>query len=410
MDYPAIDSEIAAANASSGAEACKHKGCVRMTHTDGSPARGGGGAGAQVEPGPLLNLFDYEANAERVLSRPVWDWLAGGSMDEVTLRRNRTAFESITLRPRFLRDIGKRDLATTVLGTPISLPVMISPAGQHGQAHPDGEKATARGAGRAGTVFMAPTSSTFTLEDVSKAATGPLWFQLYHHAGESEGLARRAEAAGYSAIVLSVDAPASSPKERDLRHGVLSPALSGLPSANVPQRAMSKSYERGSSVLTWSDLEWLRNLTKLPLVLKGILTAEDATMAVEQGVDAIVVSNHGGRLLDGPSSTIEALPEVVAAVGGRAEVYLDSGIRRGTDVLKALALGARAVSIGRPLFWGLAARGADGVHQVLEILREELSRAMAFCGQTSVRELEPGIVRVPASWQREFNPRGAESN
>lgn len=353
-----------------------------------------------------INLYDYEERAQQALPHHTWDFIAGGAMDEVTTRRNRTAFEALTLRPRFLRDITQRDIATTVLGTEISLPVMIAPAGGHMNAHPEGELATARGAGRSQTLMMLSTSSNYSMEEVAEAATGPLWFQLYHRGYDlTEMLVHRAEEAGFRAICLTVDTPVPSPKERDLRNRYVRPFDLGNFRAmedrlgEVSGTDESPNWERARvPPLTWRELEWLRSLTSLPLVLKGIRTGEDAHLAVEHGVNGILVSNHGGRQLDMTTSSIEVLPEVVEAVKGRAEVYLDSGVRRGSDVLKALALGARAVAIGRPLFWGLAVNGADGVHGVLEILREELDRALAYCGQSSVQALEPNLVGIPVGW------------
>jgi len=355
-----------------------------------------------------INLYDYEAMAQRALPHHIWDFIAGGAMDEVTTRRNRSAFETLALRPRFLRDISQRDLTTTVLDTEISLPIMVSPAGGHKYAHPEGEVATARGAGMSRTLMILSTSSHCSMEEVAAAATGPLWFQLYHRGYDlSEMLVHRAEEAGFRAICLTVDTPLPAPKERDLRNRFARPP--GLELGNFRGHRDRLSEVSGvdempdwesarAASLTWKELEWLRGLTSLPLVLKGIRTAEDAHLAVENGVDGILVSTHGGRQLDMTMGSIEMLPEIVDAVKGRAEVYLDSGVRRGSDVLKALALGARAVAIGRPLFWGLAVNGAEGVHGVLELLRVELDRVLGYCGQTSVRDLEPNLVCVPTGW------------
>ena len=353
-----------------------------------------------------INLYEYEARAKEALPHNVWDFIDGGAMDEFTTRRNRTAFEALTLRPRFLRDISQRDISTTVLGTKISLPVMISPAGGHMCAHPDGELATARGAGMSDTLMMLSTSSNYSLEEVSEAATGPLWFQLYHRGYEfCEMLVHRAEEAGFKAICLTVDTPVPSPKERDIRNQYVRPFPLGNFRGQPDREAEASGTDESPSwensrvpPLTWKELSWLRSLTSLPLVLKGIRTAEDAHLAVEHGVEGILVSTHGGRQLDMTMGAIEMVPEIVAAAKGKAEVYVDSGVRRGSDVVKALALGATAVAIGRPLYWGLAVGGAEGVHGVLELLREEVDRAMAFCGQTNVQELEPNLVNVPHNW------------
>ena len=353
-----------------------------------------------------INLYDYEARAKLVLPHNNWDFIDAGAMDEFTTRRNRTAFEQLTLRPRFLRDVSHRDISTTVLGQEISMPVMVSPAGSHMLAHPEGEVATARGAGMSNTLMMLSTSSNNSMEEVAEAATGPLWFQLYHRGYDlTEMLVHRAEEAGYRAICLTVDTPAASPKERDLRNRFeRTLELGNFRGMEEAEREFSGTDETpGWEVsrvpsLTWQELEWLRGLTSLPLVLKGVRTAEDAHVAVESGVQGILVSTHGGRQMDMTMGAIEMVPEIVEAAKGRAEVYVDSGVRRGSDVIKALALGARAVAIGRPLFWGLAVNGAEGVHGVLELLREEVSRAMAYCGQTTVRELEPALVNIPYGW------------
>ena len=353
-----------------------------------------------------INLYDYEDRAKLTLPHNTWDFIDAGAMDMFTTRRNRTAFEALTLRPRFLRDITDRDISTTVLGQKISMPVMVAPAGSHMVAHLDGELATARGAGMSDTLMMLSTGSNYSMEEVSQAASGPLWFQLYHRGyALSEMLVHRAEEAGFKAIVLTVDAPSPSPKERDLRNNNTRLfELGNFRGTDRPTSEISGTDESPgwdvsrAAPLTWKELEWLKGLTSLPLVLKGVRTAEDAHVAVESGVEGILVSTHGGRQLDMTMGAIEMLPEVVDAAKGRAEIYVDSGIRRGSDVLKALALGARAVAIGRPLYWGLAVDGANGVHGVLELLREEVDRAMAYCGQMSVQDLEPALINIPNDW------------
>ena len=353
-----------------------------------------------------INLYDYEERAKLTLPHNDWDTIEAGAMDMFTTRRNRSAFEALTLRPRFMRDISERNISTTVLGEKISLPVMIAPAGGHMKAHPDGELATARGAGMSKTLMMLSTGSNYSMEEVSEAATGPLWFQLYHRGYElTEMLVHRAEEAGFKAICLTVDTPAPSPKERDLRNQYQRTAELGnfrgvdRPRSEISGTDETPGWEVSRAIpLTWKELEWLRSLTQLPLVLKGIRTAEDAHIAIESGVNGMLVSTHGGRQLDMTMGAIEMLPEVVEAAKGQAEIYVDSGVRRGSDVIKALALGARAVAIGRPLFWGLAVNGAEGVHGVLELLREEVDRAMAYCGQTNIQELEPNLVNIPDDW------------
>ena len=352
-----------------------------------------------------INLFDFEARAKEVLPSHIWDFIEAGAFDEITTRRNRTALDAIALRPRFLVGIEKRDLSTTVLGRKISFPVMISPAGGHAVAHPDGELATARAAGAAGTIMALSIASNYNMEEVARAATGPLWLNLFHRGYDlTETLVRRAEEAGYAAICLTVDTPLPAPKERDIRNRYRRPW--GLELANFVGEEAGLGLVSGSDeargweqpdfpALTWSELDWLRSLTSLPLVMKGVRTAEDARLCVENGVNGIQVSNHGGRQMDSTLSAIETLPEIVDAAGGRAEIYLDSGIRRGADVLRALALGARAVLIGRPLFWGLAVNGDAGVRMVLEILRQELDRAMGFCGVTDLESIKRSLVSLP---------------
>ncbi len=353
-----------------------------------------------------ISLYDYEARARNLLPHNNWVFIEAGAMDEITTARNRAAFEALTLRPRFMRDTTERKIATTVLGTDISFPVMIAPTDSHLNAHPEAERATARGAGMSGTLMMCSTSSNCSMEEIAEAATGPLWFQLSHRGYDpTENLVKRAETAGYRAIVLTVDAPFPSPKERDLRNRYQRPGEYGNfreednPVAATGGADQPPAWDMPQCPpLTWKELEWLRSLTDLPLVLKGVRVAEDARMAVEHGVNAILVSTHGGRRFDDTMSSIEMVPEIVAAAQGRAEVYVDSGVRRGSDVLKALALGATAVAVGRPLYWGLAINGAEGVHHMLELLREEFSRAMTYCGQTSVDNLEGRLLNIPRGW------------
>ncbi len=317
-----------------------------------------------------------------------WAFFSGGSWDEVTLRDNRAAFERIWLRPRVLVDVSVIDMRTTVLGIPVSMPVLVAPTAAHCLAHPDGECATAQAVGRAQTLMVASTESTRTLEDIAQAASGPLWFQLYMYTPANvEKLVRRAEKAGYRAFVITVDAPRWGPKERVLY------ADFHLPPHLCEANFIEDNPQVENVFGTWETLAWLRSLTSLPLLLKGIITAEDARLAVEHGVDGIVVSNHGGRQLDGVQATIDALPEVVAAAQGRCEVYLDGGVRRGTDVLKALALGARAVFVGRPVLWGLAVNGVDGAYHVLELLRHELELAMALSGRPTLDSIDASLLR-----------------
>ena len=356
----------------------------------------------QLDP---INLYEFEARARGLLPRHIWDFIEAGNGEEITTRRNRAALDAVALRPRFLVDVRSRDTSTTVLGSKISFPVMIAPAGEQGIAHPEGELATARAAGGAGTIMALSNNANHSMEEVARVATGPLWFNLYPRGNDmTTMLVHRAEEAGYAAICLTVDLPISGQKERDIRNRWVRPR--GLELGNfvgeegmqglVPGTLEANAWNPPSILpLTWSELGWLRSLTSLPLVVKGIRTAEDARLCVENGVEGVLVSNHGGRQIDGTLSSIETLQGIAEAVGGRAEVYLDSGIRRGTDVLRALALGARAVLIGRPLFWGLAVNGEAGVRMVLELLRQEFDRAMAYCGITGVDGINRNLVALP---------------
>jgi isopentenyl diphosphate isomerase/L-lactate dehydrogenase-like FMN-dependent dehydrogenase len=344
-----------------------------------------------------INMFEYEDLAREQLDAAVWDFYSGGANDEVTLLENRAAFERIRLRPRMLVDMSQMSMTTTLLGTPVAIPIGVAPTAMHGAACEEGECATARAAGALGALMVASTESTRTLEDIARAATGPLWFQLYFSSRTRERaqrLIRRAEVAGYRAIVLTVDSPRWGQKERHARSEAM---FAWPPCGNLVGDPSSPADDgEDGAAITWADVEWLRSATRLPIVLKGILTAEDARLGVEQGVAGILVSNHGGRQLDTAAATIEALPEVVEAVAGRCQVYLDGGVRRGTDVLKALALGARAVFVGRPVLWGLAVAGTEGARHVLELLRDELERGMALAGRPTLASIDEALVRRAA--------------
>jgi isopentenyl diphosphate isomerase/L-lactate dehydrogenase-like FMN-dependent dehydrogenase len=351
---------------------------------------------------PPINIFDYEALAQASMQPVIWDFFYGGSDDEVTLRANRSAFERIRLRPRVLMDVNVCDISTSVLGIPVSMPVLLAPSAAHGLIHPHAELATARAAGAANTLMTLSTESTRSLEEVKAVAQGPLWYQLYIYTlAEAQGMVQRAEKAGYTAIVLTVDLPRYSRRERDLRNDMNSYQQVHFPEAfsgNAPHLSVDGSDNQDTYIgdtITWDILPWLRSITLLPVVVKGILTAEDAELAIKYGASAIVVSNHGGRQLDGVMPTIEALPEVVAAVDGRCEVYMDGGIRRGIDIIKALALGARAVLIGRPVLWGLAVNGQEGVQHVLELLRRELTLSLRLAGCASLADIQRSLVLLP---------------
>lgn len=338
-----------------------------------------------------INLHEYEIAARKRVEPDIWDYYAGGAEDETTLHGNRAAWEQWWLRPRMLVDVTEVDTSATVLGQPVRMPILVAPSAGHGLIHPDGECATAQGAAEAGTVMIASTSSSRRLEDIAESCGGALWFQLYlRWWDKAEELLDRAERAGYKAIVLTVDMPCMGRRERDIRNNF---NVRSFPLGNYDPDTGEPVEGLIWDQLTWDVVGWIRERTRLPVVLKGILTAEDALLAVEREVDAIIVSNHGGRQLDGAIPSIEALPEVVEAVRGRCEVYVDGGIRRGTDVLKAIALGAKAVLVARPVLWGLAVDGSDGVHRVLEILREELERAMKLSGKPSLANIDASLVR-----------------
>lgn len=354
----------------------------------------------------FTNLLELEDMARAKVPRAAFDYIAGGADDEVSLRRNREAFGRWALRPRVLVDVSKRDTSTTVLGTKVSMPVLVAPTAFHCLVHPEGEVATSRGAAAAGTVMVASTISTKSLEEIAAVGPAPRWFQLYVYRDRTitEGLVRRAVAAGYQALCVTVDTPLLGRRERDERNAFRLPP--GLGIANLRPSGLDAlpDPEHGSSFakyaadlldasLTWDDLGWLKSLSKLPVLVKGIMTPEDAGLAVDHGADGIVVSNHGGRQLDSTLGTLDVLPEIVAALRGKVEVYVDGGIRRGTDVLKALALGARAVLLGRPILWALALGGADGVRAALEHLRMEFDLAMALAGCDAVARIDASLVR-----------------
>jgi isopentenyl diphosphate isomerase/L-lactate dehydrogenase-like FMN-dependent dehydrogenase len=340
-----------------------------------------------------INVNDYEVLAQKCLPKPVWDYYYGGSEDEMTVRANREDFARLRLRPRMLVDVSVIDTRTTAMNAPIRMPILIAPSASQRMAHPDGELAMARAAGNAGTIMGVSTVATHSIEEIAQVATGPLWLQLYVYRNRdvSAMLVQRAHAAGYHAIMLTVDTTYLSKRERERRNNFVVPPPPLL-AANFTGRYASETEMSPS--LTWEMIPWLRSLSPLPILLKGILTAEDALLAVEHGVDGIIVSNHGGRQLDSAVSTIEALPEIVDAVAGRCEVYLDGGIRRGTDVIKALALGARAVLVGRAPLWGLAVNGQTGIEHVLDILREELEMAMALSGRPTLASIDRSLVKL----------------
>jgi isopentenyl diphosphate isomerase/L-lactate dehydrogenase-like FMN-dependent dehydrogenase len=351
----------------------------------------------------VFSVADYETLAEEALEPGPWAYLAGGSGDEWTLRENRAAFERWTFRPRILCDVSGVSTATTVLGNRIEVPALVAPVAYQQLYDPDGECATARAVAAVGTGMAVSTFSTRSHEEIATAAPGLLqWCQLYVFQDRDftrEHLAGAA-AAGCSAVVLTVDTPVLAQRERDLRVGFEVPSDLPLPYArgaigNEAQNPADQFALLDASV-SWRDLEWIASESRLPVVLKGVVTGDDARLAVDHGAAAVVVSNHGGRQLDGVPATLDSLPEVVEAVAGRAEIYLDGGIRRGTDVAKALALGARAVLAGRAPIFGLAAAGEDGVRHVLELLRDELALTLCLLGCTSPEEVTPAHVQRAA--------------
>ena len=336
---------------------------------------------------PLLSVADYEREAERLLDPGPFGYFAGGAGDEWTLRENVAAFRRWVLRPRVLVDVGTVATHTSVLGEELSLPVIVAPTELQRFAHPDGELATARGAAAAGTVMCLSTLSSARPAELAQAAPdGRHWLQLYWSTDREfvRALLEEAVDAHFGAIVLTVDLPVTGRRERDLRTAFEIPPDFPLPNIS-PALARPRNPGAGlgpivDRTLTWRDLEWLRSACPLPLVVKGVLTGEDARTAVDHGADAVVVSNHGGRQLDGVAASLDALPEVVEAVDGRREVLVDGGVRRGIDVVTALALGANGVMAGRAVLWGLAVAGERGVRDVLELLRAEIEAALALLG------------------------------
>jgi 4-hydroxymandelate oxidase len=354
-----------------------------------------------------LNLHEYEAAARAVLPPMAWHYVAGGSGDEVTLRGNRAAFDRWRLLPRVLRGLREVSTATSVLGQDITLPVLIAPSGRHRLCHDEGERATARAARAAGTIYTMSTAATFAIEEVAPDA-GSWWFQLYVYRdrGLTRDVVARAVAAGASALVVTVDVPQRGRREAEERARFTMPPGVATALLAAPEGTRVSAGTRGTVVaaeinavfdpaLCWDDLDWLASLSPMPILLKGILHPADAALAVEYGARAILVSNHGGRQLDSAVAALEALPAVVEAVAGRVEVLVDGGVRRGTDVLKALALGARAVLIGRPIHWGLVLGGEAGVRHVLDLLRAELALDLMLCGLASPAEVDRSLL-VPA--------------
>ena len=349
-----------------------------------------------------VDLADYARLAPAHMSSMAWDYLSGGAADEHTMRWNHEAYQRLQLRPRTLVDVSQLDTRVTLFGREMPFPILLAPAAYNRLFHPEGELAVVRGAAAAGATTVLSSFSTVAVEELTAAATGPFWFQLYIQPDRkfTGHLAQRAEAAGCQALVVTVDTPTLGPRYREVRNKFILPP--GFERANLRGQATATGSHRPTdqaiysatldSKVTWQDLDWLRSLTRLPILLKGVMCAEDAGRAVEAGVAGLIVSNHGGRNLDTVPATIDVLPEVVAKVAGRLPVLVDGGIRHGTDVLKALGLGATAVLIGRPYLHGLAVGGAAGVTHVINILRREFEMAMALTGKTTLAAIDRSVL------------------
>jgi 4-hydroxymandelate oxidase len=338
-----------------------------------------------------ITVLDYEPLARSAVEPGAWGYYAGGAGDELSLTDAHAAWDRIRLRPRVLVDVTARDLTTAALGRSLAHPIIVSPTAAHHMAHPDAERATARGAAAAGALMTLSTIASTPMEDVAQAAPDAArWFQLYAPSDRAwcQSLVDRAVAAGYEAIAVTVDLPLPGNRERDLRNGFVLGVGAHLP----PDQPTDERGIIEVPAFGWDDLAWLRSICPIPLLAKGILRADDATRAVDAGCDGIWVSNHGGRQLDTSIAGVEALPEIADAVGDRALLVVDGGVRRGIDVLKGLALGADLVAVGRPIIWGLAVNGADGVQHVLEILRDELSLAMALAGCRTIGDVTPDLI------------------
>jgi 4-hydroxymandelate oxidase len=350
----------------------------------------------------MLSAEAIEAEAQHRLPKMAWDYYRSGAWGEATVHENLHAWRRLWLRPRCMVDVSARDASTSLLGEHLPAPLLVAPTALHRMAHGEGEVATARGASACGLPMVLSSLSTCTIEDVARAATAPLWMQIYisQDRGFTRSLAQRAEAAGCKALMVTVDTPVWGVRERDIHNGFRVP--DGMRVANLERPGQPTGHSgRGigeslgwtiDASLTWNDLEMLRGAVKLPVLVKGVLRGDDAVKAIEHGAAGVVVSNHGGRQLDGAIATATALPDVVQSVAGRVPVIVDGGIRRGTDILRALAMGAAAVQVGRPVLWGLAVGGADGVERVLRILMDEFSIAMALAGCASVGAIRRDLI------------------
>lgn len=342
----------------------------------------------------LINLYDFEKMAQGIMSKMVYEYVAGGAADEFTVRWNREAFDKIKLKPNILNDVSKLDTKVSLFGHELISPILIAPTAWHKLMHPEGEIATAKGASSASTIYVVSSFTTTPIEEIAKVTTHPLWFQLYVSDDRdfTKDLIQNVEAAGCKAICVTVDTPVSGVRDRQKRIGFKLPV-----DLNVPYMKDMKVGTKGQASalkkpFTWKEIEWIRTFAKVPVLLKGILNPDDAESAIKAGVSGIIVSNHGGRNLDTVPATIEALPLISSKVDKRIPVLMDGGIRRGTDVLKALALGANAVLVGKPICFGLACGGADGVAKVLNILQSELELVMALSGRNTIRSVNNSVI------------------
>ena len=337
----------------------------------------------------LLNLFDFEKKAEELMTKMVWEFVASGAADEITLKWNREAFDKIKIQTHVLNDVSKIDTKMSLLGQQLSYPILIAPSSNHKIMHPEGEVATARGANLGFATYVVSSSTTTPIEEIAKVATQPLWFQLYVGGDKTfvKDLVQKVESHGVKALCLTVDLPVSGVRNRQDRAKFQLPAGLENPYRSNTEKALS--YRKS---VTWKDIGWLKSITKMPVLLKGILNPADAEKAVQSGASGIIVSNHGGRNLDTVPPTIEVLPYITKQVKKRIPVLMDGGIRRGTDVVKAIASGADAVLVGRPICYGLACGGAEGVAKVLGILKRELEIAMALLGITSIAGINQSVI------------------
>jgi 4-hydroxymandelate oxidase len=358
----------------------------------------------ELEEQPLVTLADYDPCARARLSHMVYEYIAGGAGDEITLRANREAFDRILLRPRVLVDVSQIDTRVTLYGQEHEAPILLAPCAYLKLIHPDGERESVRGANAAGVSLVASTAASTSFEDMAEVAERPIWFQLYTSSdrGFTRALLERVQAAGCSVLCITVDCPVRGLRDRDSRclfrlpPGMERPNFRDL----TPEARTGNARAEGRNIyspnldprITWKEVEWIKSFVKVPVLLKGILAAEDAKLAAEMGLDGVIVSNHGARTIDTVPASMDALPQVSAALEGRMPVLLDSGVRRGTDVLKAIALGASAVLIGRPFLYGLALEGAEGVRKVVETLRREIEMALAVCGRTSIAQVDRSLI------------------